>query len=194
MTRKRFASLLTFDGGSTGSRAALALAGLGAACAARRSDAALKDRVSQLVERLDAAKVEAREAAEEALIKLGPRILPLLPDAEKVGGAERKERLGRDPRGAPRGDGADQPRRARRSRSRARGSGSPRRSRSSRRSRATRSPTSARPRGPRRPTPRSTSRSSTSRSSRPSTSSAKQAEVTPELLHRRRLDRPDGPA
>src|SRR5947209_7234899 len=59
------------------------------------SDAALKDRVSQLLERLDAPKVEARKAAEEALIKLGPKALPLLPEAEKVSGAERKERLGR---------------------------------------------------------------------------------------------------
>jgi len=62
---------------------------------AQTSDAALKDRVSQLVERLDAPRMEARKQAEEALIKLGPRVLPLLPDAEKVAGAERKQRLGR---------------------------------------------------------------------------------------------------
>jgi hypothetical protein len=60
---------------------------------AQTTDAALKDRVSQLVERLEAPKAEARKAAEEALIKLGPRILPLLPEPEKVSGAERKQRL-----------------------------------------------------------------------------------------------------
>ncbi len=57
------------------------------------SDAALRDRVLQLVERLDAPKMEARQAAEEGLIKLGPRILPLLP--EKAAGAERNQRLDR---------------------------------------------------------------------------------------------------
>jgi hypothetical protein len=57
------------------------------------ADAALKDRVSQLVERLEAPKEEARKAAEEALVKLGPRVLPLLPEAAKVSGAERKLRL-----------------------------------------------------------------------------------------------------
>jgi hypothetical protein len=48
-----------------------------------------------LVERLEAPKMEARKAAEEALIKLGPRVLPLLPDSAKAGGAERKQRLER---------------------------------------------------------------------------------------------------
>jgi hypothetical protein len=59
------------------------------------SEAALRDRVSQLVERLEASKVEAQQAAEEALVKLGPRILPLLPEPAKVQGAERKKRLER---------------------------------------------------------------------------------------------------
>jgi hypothetical protein len=63
--------------------------------AQQASDAALKDRVSQLVERLEAPKEEARKAAEDALIKLGPRALPLLPEPEKVAGAERKQRLQR---------------------------------------------------------------------------------------------------
>jgi hypothetical protein len=53
----------------------------------------LRDRVLQLVDRLEAPKMEARKAAEEALIKLGPRILPLLPEAPK--GAERTQRLER---------------------------------------------------------------------------------------------------
>ena len=58
-------------------------------------DAALKDRVLQLVERLDAPKMEARKAAEDGLIKLGARILPLLPESAKSGGAERQQRLDR---------------------------------------------------------------------------------------------------
>jgi hypothetical protein len=59
------------------------------------ADAALKDRVLQLVDRLDAEKVEARDTAMASLIKLGPKILPLLPDAATVTNAERKDRLGR---------------------------------------------------------------------------------------------------
>jgi hypothetical protein len=59
------------------------------------ADAALKDRVLQLVDRLGADKVEAREAATTSLIKLGPKVLPLLPDPASVTSVERKERLGR---------------------------------------------------------------------------------------------------
>jgi hypothetical protein len=59
------------------------------------ADAAFKDRVLQLVERLDADKIEARDAATASLIKLGPNALPLLPDPATVTSAERKERLGR---------------------------------------------------------------------------------------------------
>jgi hypothetical protein len=59
------------------------------------ADVALKDRVGQLVERLDAPKAEARDAAEKALIGLGPRVLPLLPELTKTTPAERKERLER---------------------------------------------------------------------------------------------------
>jgi hypothetical protein len=68
-------------------------------CWAQGSDAALRDRVSQLVERLDATKLEAQQAAEEALIKLGPRILPFLPDPadakSKGANAARRQRLER---------------------------------------------------------------------------------------------------
>ena len=66
-----------------------------AAHAQSAPDAALKDRVLQLVERLGADKVEARDTATESLIKLGPKALPLLPDPATVTSAERKERLGR---------------------------------------------------------------------------------------------------
>ena len=59
------------------------------------TDAALKDRVTQLVERLDAPKMEARKAAEEALIKLGPRVLPLLPELPGSAPLEKRERLER---------------------------------------------------------------------------------------------------
>jgi hypothetical protein len=59
------------------------------------SEAAPRDRVAQLVERLDAPKMEARKAAEEDLIKLGPGILPLLPETPKSASLERRERLDR---------------------------------------------------------------------------------------------------
>lgn len=55
---------------------------------------ALKDRVHQLIARLDGEKVEARDAAQKALIELGPKIVPLLDEAERAAGsAERKGRL-----------------------------------------------------------------------------------------------------
>jgi hypothetical protein len=73
----------------------LAVVGAAGVALGQAADAALRDRVNQLVERLDAPKMEARKAAEEGLIKLGPRILPLLPDAAKAGSAERKQRLER---------------------------------------------------------------------------------------------------
>src|SRR4051794_41868888 len=64
-------------------------------------DAALKDRVAQLVERLEDPKPEARDEAQARLVKLGARILPLLPPADAVAGKERKERLGKGPAGPP---------------------------------------------------------------------------------------------
>ncbi len=63
---------------------------------AQVSDSALKDRVAQLVERLESPKMEARAAAEKALIDLGPRVTPLLPtgaDKAKADLAERLERV-----------------------------------------------------------------------------------------------------
>ncbi|MGZ3381446.1 MAG: hypothetical protein ACXVBB_14445 [Isosphaeraceae bacterium] len=57
------------------------------------ADAALRDRVLQLIERLDDPKPEARAEAEARLIKLGARALPLLPDPASVTSKERKERL-----------------------------------------------------------------------------------------------------
>jgi hypothetical protein len=58
-------------------------------------DPALKDRVLQLVDRLDSEKPEARDAATASLIKLGPKVLPLLPDPATIKVAERKARLER---------------------------------------------------------------------------------------------------
>ena len=58
-------------------------------------DAALKDRVIQLIDRLDAPTPEAREAATTGLIKLGPKIVSLLPDPSTVKSTERKDRLER---------------------------------------------------------------------------------------------------
>ena len=57
------------------------------------NDAALKDRVLQLVDRLDAPNKEAQDAAQASLIKLGPKILDLLPDAAAAKTPERKRRL-----------------------------------------------------------------------------------------------------
>jgi hypothetical protein len=57
------------------------------------ADAALRDRVLQLVERLDAPKPEAREAAMTSLTKLGPKILPILPDPAKLPAGDRKDRI-----------------------------------------------------------------------------------------------------
>lgn len=59
------------------------------------ADAALRDRVGQLVERLDSPKREARDAAEKALMELGPRALPFLPEASPTGSADRNQRLDR---------------------------------------------------------------------------------------------------
>jgi hypothetical protein len=59
------------------------------------SDAALRDRVLQLVDRLDTGANEARETATTSLIKLGPKILPLLPDAAAAKTPEKKDRLER---------------------------------------------------------------------------------------------------
>jgi len=57
------------------------------------SDAALKDRVAQLVERLADPKVEAADAAEKSLVELGERALPLLPEESKLKNAGAKKRL-----------------------------------------------------------------------------------------------------
>src|SRR3954447_10323595 len=60
------------------------------------SETALKDRVAQLVERLESPKVETRAAAEKSLIDLRTRVLPLLPSdvgKAKKDLAERVERV-----------------------------------------------------------------------------------------------------
>lgn len=60
------------------------------------SETVLKDRVAQLVERLESPKVETRAAAEKSLIDLGSRVLPLLPaavDKSKKDLSERVERV-----------------------------------------------------------------------------------------------------
>ncbi len=61
----------------------------------RAQDEALRDRVTQLAERLEAPKKEARDAAEKALIELGPKALPFLPEANKNATNDRNERLAR---------------------------------------------------------------------------------------------------
>ncbi|WP_435019403.1 hypothetical protein TA3x_001277 [Tundrisphaera sp. TA3] len=83
--------------GSAAAGIALSFALLGGSMASGQvSDAALKDRVAQLVERLSGPKVEARAAAEKSLIDLGPRVLPFLPaagDASRPDLTERLERI-----------------------------------------------------------------------------------------------------
>ncbi len=73
----------------------LAILATGGTAWSQTSDAALRDRVDQLVSKLDAPKMEARKTAEDALIKLGERVLPLLPEGAKAGGGEREQRLER---------------------------------------------------------------------------------------------------
>lgn len=63
--------------------------------AAPGQDAALRDRVSQLVTRLGADKADQREAAEKALVELGAKILPFLPESASLRSAEQKQRLER---------------------------------------------------------------------------------------------------
>jgi hypothetical protein len=60
---------------------------------AESKDSALQDRIVQLVDRLDAPKAEAREAAMASLIKLGPKILPLLPDPATLPAGNRKDQI-----------------------------------------------------------------------------------------------------
>jgi hypothetical protein len=92
MSRKRFAWVLR-----VWASAGLLSVALAPSAPGQTADAALKDRVGQLVEKLGAPKMEAAQAAEDALIKLGPRVLPLLPDAAAVKGGppERAKRLER---------------------------------------------------------------------------------------------------
>ena len=56
-------------------------------------DAALRDRVLQLVERLGSEKAETSDAARKSLIKLGAKVLPLLPEASKASKPEVAKRL-----------------------------------------------------------------------------------------------------
>ena len=58
-------------------------------------DAALKDRVNTLLERLGSETKETADSAEQALIKLGDRVLPLLPEKGKDEKAGREQRLAR---------------------------------------------------------------------------------------------------
>lgn len=81
-------------------RLAAQVAGIGMALALSAfgqqvSETALKDRVAQLVERLESPKVETRAAAEKSLIDLGTRVLPLLPADVKPAKADLVERIDR---------------------------------------------------------------------------------------------------
>ncbi|QDV33358.1 hypothetical protein [Tautonia plasticadhaerens] len=79
-------------------RWAIGLAALGAmgdGAPAQEISAALRDRVAQLVDRLESEDGDERDQAEEALVKLGARILPLLPEADEDSGDDLRERLSR---------------------------------------------------------------------------------------------------
>ncbi len=66
------------------------------ACSGSRAqDAALRDRVQQLVGRLDAEEEARRQEAEAALVELGSRVLPLLPEVTNATSEEAAKRLGR---------------------------------------------------------------------------------------------------
>ena len=60
---------------------------------AEASDAALRDRVVQLLERLERPTRPRRDAAMAALTKLGPKVLPILPDAATPCPPDRKDRI-----------------------------------------------------------------------------------------------------
>jgi hypothetical protein len=63
--------------------------------AAPAADDDLRLEVRRLVRQLDATQLVQREAAEEELLKLGPRVLELLPPVTDRASAEVKQRLGR---------------------------------------------------------------------------------------------------
>ncbi|MEW4567671.1 hypothetical protein AB1L88_07350 [Tautonia sp. JC769] len=63
--------------------------------AAQEVSAALRDRVAQLVERLGGDGPETRDEAEQALTKLGARILPLLPDPSEIEEGDLRDRVTR---------------------------------------------------------------------------------------------------
>jgi hypothetical protein len=73
------------------------LLGLGMAGVAHGQEvsAALRDRVAQLVEKLGAKEAADRDAAEKALIALGARALPALPEEGKAADEDARERLKR---------------------------------------------------------------------------------------------------
>jgi hypothetical protein len=73
--------------------ALIAMGVSGGVALGQASDAALKDRVNQLLSRLENEKVDIRDAAQKSLIELGPRVLPLLVDVDKTGTPDRKSRI-----------------------------------------------------------------------------------------------------
>jgi hypothetical protein len=72
------------------------LGGIGAEAPGQEISAALRDRVAQLVERLESAEeADDRDQAEEALIALGARILPILPMPAEEAGEDLRGRIER---------------------------------------------------------------------------------------------------
>jgi hypothetical protein len=67
--------------------------GLTARAQDQATDAALRDRVTQLVDRLGSDKAETRDSAMAALTKLGPKVLPLLPEAVALPAGIRKDQV-----------------------------------------------------------------------------------------------------
>lgn len=88
-----------------GSRAWVAVLGIvvgaslagpnGSTARAQAVDDALRDRVAQLLERLESPKAETQDGAEQALIKLGPKVLPLIPEPGPKTSPAARERLER---------------------------------------------------------------------------------------------------
>ncbi|RUL88938.1 serine/threonine-protein kinase [Tautonia sociabilis] len=78
---------------------------VGSPASAQEISAALRDRVAQLIERLEQGEPSERDSAEEALVKLGSRILPLLPEETEDLAPDLRDRLSRIREGLEQGGG-----------------------------------------------------------------------------------------
>lgn len=92
--------MTTTNGGRSAGRwglllVAAALLATGPGAAGQEISAALRDRAAQLLDRLESSEPPERDEAEAAIVKLGARVLPLLPAASDETPADLRERLDR---------------------------------------------------------------------------------------------------